>query len=242
MKEKHDVFNQILGDARKIFKNARPGPNCPALDILAEYSCRSLTEKKAEQISAHIAECETCQIVVMRLEADQYFWNNMLELDEESVLVQALGKKGLKVVNGLIRKASAKHSVPITQKFVSKIQAAMVAWTSPLWQPMYAGEAVTAVDVEEQSTRFEMDYGEYINLSCHWQEEKDCQPYIDLSWQANLLQPSRIWARFIDPDSSTVFAEILLGKELEGKIRISSSELSFNPATNKWAIAIIVEE
>ena len=118
----------------------------------------------------------------------------------------------------------------------------MVAWVTPLWQPLYAGEAVTAAEIEEQSTRFEMDFGEYINLSCHWQDEKGGQACIDLSWQANLLQPSNIWARFINPENSSVLTEIFLGTELEGKLRILSSELSFNPATDKWAIAIIVEE
>lgn len=87
-----------------------------------------------------------------------------------------------------------------------------------------------------------MDFGEYITLNCHWQDEKTGQPSIDLSWQANLLQPSNLWARFIDPDSGTLLAEILLGSELEGRLRIINRDLSFNPATDKWAIAVIVEE
>ncbi len=231
------TFKQILADAGQAFRNARPGPDCPSVETLAIYADRELTKKEAKKIAAHVTGCEVCQMVVMRLESDQYLWNAMLEHDQETAFAHALGKKGQKVVHELIKKTAAKQPA-----FVSKIKEAMVAWASPLWQPLYAGEAVTAADIEPQSIRFEMDYGEYINLSCYWQEEKEGQPYVDLSWQANLLQPSKLWARFIDPDSSNILTEILLGSDLEGKIRISSNELSFNPTADKWAIAIVVEE
>lgn len=236
------TFKQILSGARQVFRDARPGVDCPDLEILTGYGYGNLSAEKTERISAHVAACESCQMVVMRVVADHYFWNETLQHNPEEALFQALGKEGSKTVRNLMRKAAAKRSVSPAQKFASKIEESMVAWASPLWQPMYAGEVVTAADAEEQSTRFEMDYGEYINLSCHWQEEKEGQPYIDLAWQANLLQPSTLWARFIDPEDSTVLSEILLGTELEGKKRILSSELSFNPSTEKWAIAIVVAE
>jgi len=236
MKEKH-TFNQILSSAGEVFRNIRPGPDCPSIDLLTAYTGRELTTQEAESMSVHVAGCKACQIVVLRLETDQYFWNEMLEHDQETALAEALGTEGKKVVKELIKQETARQPV-----FISKIKEAMVAWVTPLWQPLYAGEAVTAAEIEEQSTRFEMDYGEYINLSCHWQDEKNNQSCIDLSWQANLLQPSKIWARFIDPEKNMILTEILLGTELEGRLRILSSELSFNPGTDKWAIAIIVEE
>lgn len=231
------TFKQIVADAGQIFRNARPGPDCPSVETLAIYADRELAEKEAVRIAAHVAGCEACRMVVMRLESDQYLWDAMLEHDQETALAHALGKEGQKVVHELIEKTAARQPA-----FVSKIKEAMVAWASPLWQPLYAGEAVTAADIEKQFTRFEMDYGEYINLSCYWQEEKEGKPYIDLSWQANLLQPSQLWARFIDPDSRKILTEILLGSELEGKIRILRNELTFNPTVDKWAITIIVEE
>jgi hypothetical protein len=242
MKEKY-TFTNILEDARRTFRNARLGADCPDLNILTEFSSGELIAEKTEQVSSHIAGCETCQMVVMRLEADQYFWNEMLEHDPETALSQALGRSGKKEIAAMIRRAAKNRATKEISSFVSQIKESMVAWASPLWQPMYAGQAVTAADVEVQEKRFEMEYGEYINLSCHWREEKDGQPYIDLSWQANLIQPARLWARFIDPEnSSAVLTEILLGTELEGKRRIMANELNFNPGTDKWAIAIIVEE
>ena len=242
MKEK-DTFTNILEDARQSFRNARPGADCPDLNILTEYSCRELDTEKMDRISNHIAGCDNCQMVIMRLEADQFFWQEMLEQNPEMALAQALGNSGKKEVMAMIRRAAKNRATKEISSFVSQIKESMVAWASALWQPMYAGQAVTAADVEVQTKHFEMEYGEYINLSCHWREEKDGQPYIDLSWQANLIQPARLWARFIDPEnSSAVLTEILLGTELEGKKRIMANELNFNPGTDKWAIAIIVEE
>ncbi len=241
MKEKH-TFTNILESARRTFRDARPGAGCPDLNILTEYSSGELAAEKMEIVFSHITECEACQMVVMRLEADQYFWNEVLEHDPETALSQALGRPGKKKITAMIRRTAKNRATKEISSFISQIKESMVSWASPLWQPMYAGEAVTAADVEEQSTSFEMDYGEYINLSCHWQEEKEGQPCIDLTWQANLMQPSRLWARFIDPESSKVLVEIDLGTELEGKKRIVSSELGFNPSTRKWAIAIIVIE
>lgn len=234
---KEHTFQQILHDAKLAFMAARPGIDCPAGDVLIDYACHDLSAQETDHITTHLHSCESCRMVARRLEADQVLWNDMLDREPGTALAQALGRAGRKEVKSLVRRAVGKQSA-----LVSKIKEAMVAWASPLWQPLYAGEAVTAADIAEQTIRFDMDYGEYITLRCHWQDEKGGQPSIDLSWQANLLQPSNLWARFIDPDSSTLLTEILLGSELEGSVRITSSDLSFNPATDKWAIAVIVEE
>ena len=225
------TFRRLLSDVRQVVRNARPGADCPSIEALAQY-----VAGQDKKIGAHLQQCPDCRSVVMRLEADASLWNTAMERDPNGALAVALGKKGRKVVQSMIRKPAP------TPAFISQIKETMIAWASPLWQPQYAGQPVTAADTEIQSKRFEMEYGEYINLSCHWREEKDGEPYIDLSWQANLLQPSRLWARFIDPESSLVLTEILLGSDLEDKKRIMGSELNFNPATDKWAIAIIVEE
>ena len=231
------AFAEIVNKVRQLYKNARPGIACPSIEVLSAYTAGELAADEKKQIAGHIAGCASCRMVAMRFEADQHLWNQAVSQNPEAALMQALGKKGCKSISTLIRKTRDSRS-----SFVSIIKKNLVAWASPLWQPLYAGEAVTAADVEEQSTTFEMDYGEYINLSCHWRDEKECQPCIDLSWQANLLEPSRLWARFIDPDSSAILSEILLGSELEGRKSIEMDELDFNPATDKWAIAIIVEE
>ena len=234
---KEQIFQKILYDAKQAVNTVRPGVDCPAGDVLVDYVCKDLSAEKNSHITSHLHSCDSCRMMVLRLEADQVLWNEMLEGEPGMALAHALGSAGRKEVKSLVSRTVKKQSA-----FISKIKETIVTWTSPLWQPLYAGEAVTAADIPEQTIRFDMDYGEYINLSCHWQDEKDTQPCIDLSWQANLLQPSCLWARFVDPDSSTILKEILLGSELEGRVRIIGSDLNFNPTTDKWAIAIIVKE
>ena len=230
------TFKNIIAESRQILRQARAGADCPSLDDLQEYAANQAGQMKNSAIEAHVRRCDNCRAVVSRIAADTFFWDGLLARDPGAALAMALGDRGRKLVRAMIKKNSS------CADFVSKIKEAMVAWTSPQWQPHFAGVAVTAADVEEQSHRFEMEYGEYINLSCHWREEKDGRPYIDLAWQANLMQPAKLWARFIDPDSGNILTEILLGTELEGKQRIMGRELNFNPSADKWAIAIVVEE
>jgi hypothetical protein len=240
MSKKH-AFQQIIQDAKQVFKVTRPGPGCPTSDVLIDYVYQELAQEETDNITTHLDDCEACKMVLMRIEADQLLWNKSLEEKPEATLSQALGSVGRQEVRLMMRRAAGKQAGE-HPAFASKIKESMIAWISPIWQPLYAGEAVTAADLEEQDTSFEMDYGEYINLSCHWQDEKDDQPRIELSWQANLFQPSRLWARFINPDTSTVITEILLGSALEGRISIPGNQLTFNPTVDKWAIAIIVED
>ena len=239
---KTQTFQQIIHDVKQTLQAARPTDSCPTSDVLLDYVYQAPQEESIDEIATHLKSCEVCQMVLMRMEADQLLWNEMLEQNTEAALSQALGIVGRQEVRSQIRRATKKQ-ITEQSSFISRIKESMVAWASPLWQPIYAGESVTAAaEIEEQSIRFEMDYGEYINLSCHWQDQKDNQAAINLSWQANLLQPSMLWAKFIHPDTSMVITEILLGSKLEGRLRIPEDQLSFNPATDKWAIAIVVEE
>ena len=87
-----------------------------------------------------------------------------------------------------------------------------------------------------------MDYGEYVNLSCFWRgQDNNLTPYIQLTWSANIIKPSHLWARFIDPDTRELLSEFCLGTELEGQRRFELEELGFDPSNAKWAIAVAVE-
>ena len=235
------AFQQLIEDTRQTFTSARPFLGCPASETLVEYVYGNLAGKKEKEVQEHLDFCESCRMVYLRIKADELLWNDMLEQDPGVVLGQALGENGRKTVNHIISIDDCPEKQR-TSRIISKIPEKLISWISPVWMPLYAGETVTASDVEEQSTNFEMDYGEYINLSCHWHEEKNEQACIELSWQANLLQPSRLWARFINPENSAIMTEILLGKQLEGSLCIPEEKLNFNPTSDKWAIAIIVED
>ena len=236
-----NILEQIIRKIRWDYVMTRPGKRCPSSDTLVEYVYGGLSGDDHDHVRMHLSSCEICRMVCYRARTDELLWSNMLESAPDALLSRDLGRSGIREVNNMIR-SHERRRTPSLDSFVSRVRENMVAWVSPLWQPLYAGEAVTAADLAEQSIGFEMDYGEYINLSCHWHEEKDRPACIELSWQANLLQPSRLWARFIDPENSTILTEILLGKELEGRLCIPGEQLNFNPTADKWAIAIIVEE
>jgi hypothetical protein len=195
-------------------------------------------QPKSDTLAAHLHSCEACSLIVRGLEADQVLWEDLFTRSADAAVGQALGSRGRQEIMELIHPADSRTTLPAR---LTRIKENMIDWISPLWQPMYAGEAVTAADMAEQSNHFDMDYGEYIDLSCHWQEEKNESVAITVAWQANLLQPSRLWVRFLDPDRGEVLAEIELGSELTGRMRISGEQLSFDPLRDKWAIAVITE-
>ncbi len=231
MKPEQD-FHQILTNCRQTLRQARPGKSCPSIDELVHY-----VGNHDKKINNHLLKCDRCRALTKRIEADEHLWNMALDNSPNTALSLALGEKGQKLVQKLQGKKADKQPC-----FISQIKEQLVEWVSPLWQPMYAGEAVTAANLETQHKKFEMEYGEYINLSCHWKEDKENKPCIKLSWQANLMQASKLWARFVDPDSSRTIATIPLGSELEGKICIFADQLPFNPTSDKWAIAIVIEK
>lgn len=122
----------------------------------------------------------------------------------------------------------------------SKIKKA-ITWISELYVFPLAGQQMTALSTSEQSHPFEMDYGQYINISCYWQGKSgDLMPYLELSWNANLYADVTLWARFSDPDTHEIFSELCLGDKLEDKVRLEYEDLKFDPSTRKWGISVLL--
>ncbi len=99
-----------------------------------------------------------------------------------------------------------------------------------------------AADIPEQSRHFKMEHGEYINISCAWKGKDRTASAIRLSWNANIFTDSNLWAQFIDPETRNILFESCLGTKLEGEQMFSETELGFNPCSQKWAVAVVVEE
>lgn len=122
---------------------------------------------------------------------------------------------------------------------LKKLAEELITWISPLWLPPMAGETMTASASSEQEHSFEMDYGEYIRISCYW--GGDCPPLLEMSWNANITSDSRLWARFVSPDTGEILSEICLGSDLEGKERFGYNDLGFDPVNQKWGISVLLE-
>jgi hypothetical protein len=117
------------------------------------------------------------------------------------------------------------------------------SWLSPLWQPLFAGEVVTAADVPPQEQTFYLEDGD-IHLTCEWRTAYQQQPAtLRLVWQANLSRPGELWVRFTPPDDPTVLrAEICLGTSLAGEETFTAQGLGFDPTREPWALMLEFRE
>ncbi len=227
-------FEDILKDAKNVYAVLRTEKNCPSDDMLPDYVYGGLSETEYGQMQSHVKKCERCRVEVLRLEADRRAWENALESDPDAALSHILGKKGIRAL-----KISEGAGIPV---FVSEIKEHLISWISPLWEPVWAGETVTAADIPEQEQNFEMDQGEYIHLSCYWQgKEGELDSFIRLTWNANIITYSTLWARFCDPKTMNILAEFCLGTDLSGEKVLYCDELGFDPSSQKWAVSVIVE-
>ncbi len=177
----------------------------------------------------HLRDCGHCRIQLERLRSRQWLWRTALNNNPDAALARAFGEEGMRRLEKME-----------SGGFVSKIVDSLINFATPLWQPEYAGEAVTAADLVEQHNRYESSDGEYVEMSCQWQDEEEC--LLTLQWQANLEQQSRLWARFVSPNGETILSEVLLGTELAGNLQLTGEELQFHPARRQWALSIIVED
>ncbi len=231
-------FEDILKEARTIYGTLKPGENCPPDEALMDYVYDELAQEECKQVLEHIKNCERCHVEALKMEADREEWEFTLIKNPDTALANALGPLGLKRV--LSEAGYSDHKeLPV----ISKLKDAIITWISPVWEPMWTGQLVTASsDIPEQDHEFEMDYGEYINLSCCWKgKERDFPPHIQLSWNANIVTNSNLWARFINPETQETLSEFCLGTELEGKAVFTSDELGFDPSGKRWAISIVIQ-
>jgi len=232
----YDV-ESVFSAAMEIWKTLTKGKDCPPDEILFDYVYDDLESEKAGKVAEHIKTCESCHLTQLEIETDRTGWEFALKDNPALALAKALGPEGIKIVLNQTKKTE-KAGIS-----VSAIKEALITWVSPLWQPSLTGAMMTAsADVPEQSNHFKMEHGEYINISCAWKGKDRTASAIMLEWNANIFTDSNLWARFIDPDTRDILFESCLGTKLEGEKTFSEQEMGFNPCSQKWAVAIIVEE
>lgn len=226
-------FEDIMENAGSVFHSLKAKTGCPPDDLLLDYVYRELDKADESLMDQHVAQCERCRIETLKMETGR------LELD--AIVDHAA--KSFRTADMSILEKLKDNALHRLGGFVSRIREHLVRYTSPAWTPMYAGAVTTADDIPEQNERFEMDYDEYINLSCYWQgKKKDSGPSLLLSWEANLLTDCNLWVRIFSPVTRETFAELLLGSELEGRTEFYEDDLGFDPSSQKFAITAIIEE
>ncbi|BBO84860.1 hypothetical protein DSCO28_54260 [Desulfosarcina ovata subsp. sediminis] len=232
-------YQSLVVETGRVYNKILSRNSCISKGMLSDYLNGDLDDALSQKISNHIAACELCQLEKMKVEADQTEFEKAMDLDPDHELSVVLGPNGAIRIAAIIENQRRLR----VQKGISKIKASLIEWASPLWEPLLAGQPVTAADLTEQSRQFEMDYGEYISISCFWQgHDRKSTPHIRLTWRANLISPGNLWVRFANPDTRIIYSEFPLGQQLEGEARFDQIELGFDPAVEKWAVSVVVEK
>ncbi len=114
---------------------------------------------------------------------------------------------------------------------------------SPIWEPRWAGQPVTAASVPKQENTFSMGEFGKISIACYWKSPQNSNPaYIWVSWKAYITLPGELYIRFANPETQEKRYEVSLGKKLTGERVFTESELGFDPLAEKWAISLILAE
>ena len=231
-------FESLLADAKTMFHNPEFTPDCPDAEEIVDYVYEDLSATVRSKVSEHITGCESCRLLAMKIEIDRTELELMIDKSPEKVLEDIIGPALKDSLNKKTTPAIRQQSPTVSQ-----IKDRLISWISPVWEPKFSGQMVTAADIAEQTKQFEMDYGEYVNISCHWKgKDTTREPYLQLSWKANFHTPSNIWVHFVDPESNAVLSEFCLGTDLEGHRQITVQDLGFDPADRWWAISIVTED
>ena len=116
----------------------------------------------------------------------------------------------------------------------------LVHWLTPIWEPLLAGQLVTAAaETPEQTQVFTTVEGE-MRLTCEWHAASGERPaLLRLAWHADLTGVWDFWVRFTRPDDPTVvLAVIPLGRALAGEEVWAAPALGFDPTRDPWAVTL----
>ncbi len=208
-----NALKQEIRDGRQPrTKQTSVTPPHPTWETLVEYAACRLPEHDAGRIRKHLVHCMVC------------------------------ARKALRAVG-----TTPSHAVDVSNweewvKGVVSFPSEAVRWVSELWQPRWAGVAVSAADIPKQNQTFTLKDGQ-IDISCLWRpQEGNYSAYIEVSWIANLSAERELLALFFDPETRQMLAEIPLGTYLQGGKSISTETLGFDPSNTPWGMSILLKE
>jgi hypothetical protein len=218
----------------RLRENAGKTPHPPG-EKLYDYVLGWLDEQETKQVREHIALCGDCAHETLRilqieaeLEQDSLEWadSNPVSSQERKVVFASSQRK--------------EQSLPTAKR--SSITDNLVRWISPLWEPQWAGQLVTAADIPKQAHSFTSEDGD-IKLSCYWKGQYQDEPaYIQITWKARFTAENEIRIRFTDPVTQAIHSEVCLGTGLVGEETFTSDDLGFDPSYARWAISVVLQK
>jgi hypothetical protein len=189
----------------------------------------SLEESKRFALERHISGCEHCRqelgrarthLEEVRLKPVPEWVRRLAESAREPASALRHAVKGLR---GAAGKAAENRS-----------------WISTIWVPHFAGLAVTAADIAEQSHAFRTTTGDVV-ITCNWQGPSGHKPaFLRVTWRAGIRFKGELVVRFTHAETAEVLADIPLGRDLEGAMTINSRRLGFDPSTTPWGMCLML--
>jgi hypothetical protein len=189
----------------------------------------NLEESKRHALERHLSSCERCR----------------RELECARSHLQEAGHKPVpewvkKLAESPRRPASALRSAVQGLRETAVTVVESWAWMSSVWHPHFAGLAVTASDIAEQSHAFKTTSGDIV-ITCRWQGPGGDKPaFLRVSWRAHIRFKGELVVRFTHAETAELLADISLGKDLEGAVTINSRRLGFDPSTTPWGMCLIL--
>lgn len=231
--EQHDdywflEFNHIRDtDYHRARKGIEAGPH-PTDRLLYDYVLGWIEEEETEIISRHLLLCGICAQEVLNIrEAESTIERKLSDWLEHQKNIEG---RSFRIPPATL----PSHTLSETEH--------QHAIATEYWEPLLAGQRATAACIPTQEHLFRREDGD-IKVSCFWRARYHDKPaFIKISWNANIKVRSEIRAHFINPDTHELRSEIRLGTQLAGEEWFTSHELGFDPSSEKWAIAIIVQE
>ncbi len=182
-----------------------------------------------------------------KINPDAITWleNFSEELDADPDIIDAMPiedvREELRKMGADVRGFHAKMKKTL-EKQVS-LSDRIIRWISEMWEPLWAGQLVTADDIPKQGHSFVAEMEGEIKIVCDWESQDDDAPaHIRLSWEADFPADSTLWVRFVNPETQEIRYQACLGADLLGDEIFKSSELGFDPSQEKWAISLMLTE
>ncbi|PID58868.1 hypothetical protein CSB45_02390 [candidate division KSB3 bacterium] len=167
--------------------------------------------------------------LITNLEQD-YDVIEAMPLEDIEQALQHMGLNGNKCYAAIRKK--------LTHTALTNRKGQLLYWLSPVWEPQWAGQAVTAQDIPIQQYSFPLEDGA-IDISCAWGDAFQSRPaFLTFSWKAHISEQRDFWLRLINPETQEIRYEDCVGNSLSGEETLTHNELGFNPAQETWALSI----
>ncbi len=198
----------------------------PTDEMLYSYVQDRLNDEEIDFVLDHMFYCKRCPEQILQIRFLE------TELDKAQSELMATDDLQPSRYEKLLKK--------LQEEFIVSLNS--ITEGLDVWHPELAGIPSVSADIPKQKREFVFQEGD-IAVSCFWRALYGTSPaYIEIEWNAKLVEERVLWAFFIQPDTEEILARIPLGTDLEGIANLTSDVLEFDPAHDPWALSILLKE